>query len=50
MHEMIEGLHGCEVIADDFLVVGYGENIEMGIQDHEIFEHSLIAVNREIYI
>ena len=32
---MIEGLHGCEVISDDFLVVGYGENIEMGIQDHD---------------
>ena len=35
MHEVIEGLHGCEVIADDFLVVGYGENMEMGIQDHD---------------
>ena len=35
MHEVIEGLHGCEVIADDFLVVGYGENMEMGIRDHD---------------
>ena len=35
MHEVIEGLHGCEVIADDFLVVGYGENMDMDIQDHD---------------
>ena len=35
MHEVIEGLHGCEVIADDFLVVGYGETEEMGIRDHD---------------
>ena len=35
MHEVIEGVHGCEVIADDFLVVGYGETEEMGIRDHD---------------
>ena len=34
MHEVIEELHGCELIADDFLVVEYNENMEMGIQDH----------------
>ena len=48
---MIEGIHGCEVIADDFLVVGYGENMEMGIQDHDRnLRDFLIAVIREIYI
>ena len=26
MHELIEGLRGVEVIADDFVVVGYGES------------------------
>ena len=26
MHELIEGLRDVEVIADDFVVVGYGES------------------------
>ena len=26
MHELIEGLRGVEVIAHDFVVVGYGES------------------------
>ena len=26
MHELIEGLSGVEVIADDFVVVGYGDS------------------------
>ena len=51
MHEMIEGLHGCEVIADDFLVVGYGEKMEMGIQDHDRNLRAFLIVGiREIYI
>ena len=35
MHEVTEGLHGCELIADGVLVIGYGKNMEMGIQDHD---------------
>ena len=29
MHELIEGLDGVEVIADDFLIVGFGESAEL---------------------
>ena len=35
MHELIEGLRGVEVIADDFVVVGYGESWQSGIKDHD---------------
>ena len=34
MHELIEGLSGIEVIADDFAVVGFRESMEDAIQDH----------------
>jgi len=35
MHELIEGLRGVEVIADDFVVVGYGELWQSAIKDHD---------------
>ena len=35
MHELIEGLDGVEVIADDFLVVGFGETAEEATQNHD---------------
>ena len=35
MHELIEGLRGVEVIADDFVVVGYGESWQSAIKDHD---------------
>ena len=35
MHELIEGLRGVEVIADDFAVIGYGDTLEEGIRDHD---------------
>ena len=35
MHEMIEGLQGVEVIADDFLVFGRGESVEEANRDHD---------------
>ena len=31
MHEVVGGLRGCEVVADDFLVVGFGGNTEDSI-------------------
>ena len=33
-HELIVGLSGVEVIADDFVVVGYGESWQSAIKDH----------------
>ena len=35
MHELIEGLRGVEVIADDSVVVGYGESWQSAIKDHD---------------
>ena len=35
MHELIEGLRGVEVIADDFVIVGYGELWQSAIKDHD---------------
>ena len=35
MHELIEGLHGVEVIADDFVVVGFGHTHLEAIHDHD---------------
>lgn len=35
MHELIEGLQGVEVIADDFMTVGYGEQLEEAVRNHD---------------
>ena len=35
MHELIEGMPNVEVIADDFVVVGYGCMVEEAHQDHD---------------
>ena len=35
MHESIKGLRGVEVIADDFVVVGYCEVWQSAIKDHD---------------
>lgn len=34
-HEIIEGLHGVEVIADDFLVFGSGDTMAEAVADHD---------------
>ena len=34
-HTIVEGLHGVEVIADDFLVIGYGKSTEDAQADHD---------------
>ena len=35
MHEVIEGLIGVEVIADDFVVVGRGDTTQGAVEDHD---------------
>ena len=35
MHELIEGLAGVEVVADDFIAVGYGNTFEEATRDHD---------------
>ena len=34
MHELIEGLSSTEVVADDFIVAGFGDTLEEAIRDH----------------
>jgi len=40
MHELIEGLTGMEVIADDFVVIGQGQSKDIAIRDHDKNRHS----------
>ena len=35
MHELIEGMSNVEVVADDFVVVGYGKTHEEATRDHD---------------
>ena len=35
MHEVIEGLTGVEVIADDFVVVGRGHTTQGAVEDYD---------------
>ena len=35
MHELIEDLHGVEVIANDFMVVGFGDNEKQATKSHD---------------
>ena len=34
MHELIEGLSGTEVVADDFIVASFGDTLEEAFRDH----------------
>ena len=34
MHELIEGLSGIEVVADDFVVAGFGDTLEEAFRDY----------------
>ena len=34
VHELIEGLSGTEVVADDFIVAGFGDTLEEAFRDH----------------
>ena len=44
MHEVMEGLSGIEVVADDFVAVGSGESHEQAIRDHD--EHLEAFIQR----
>ena len=35
MHELIEGLQGVEVIADDFVVIRFGDTIKEAAANHD---------------
>ena len=35
MHELVEGMSGLEVVADDFIIVGCGTTIEEATTDHD---------------
>ena len=42
MHELIEGLRGIEVVADDFVVVGYDNTVDEANVDHDKRLHSFL--------
>ena len=42
MHELIEGLHGVEVVADDFVVVGFGKSVEEATRNHDENLHAFL--------
>ena len=35
MHEVVEGLQGIEVVADDFVAVGFGATLEQATRNHD---------------
>ena len=35
MYQLFEGLHGVEVVADDFVVVGFGDAKDKASVDHD---------------
>ena len=35
MHQLIEALHGIEIIADDFVAISYGDMYEDALLDHD---------------
>ena len=41
MHTFIEGLAGCEVVADDLLIVGHGATMTKAEKDHD---HNLLSL------
>ena len=47
MHHLVEGLIGVEVIADDFLVCGFGENVEEALASHDANLHSFMQRARD---
>ena len=48
LHELIEGLHGVEVMADDFVTVGFGDTSDEAVVDHmtRILKPSYCAVRK----
>ena len=42
MHQLIEGLEGVEVVADDFMVYGCGQTQEEAIEDHDKKLHAFL--------
>ena len=36
MHKLIEGLCGVEVVADDFVAIGFGDTLDEAVIDHDM--------------
>ena len=47
MNEIVEGLKGVEVIADDFLICGYGTTTDEAIASHDTNLHLFLDTARE---
>ena len=42
MHQLVEGLEGVEVVADDFVVVGVGESLAEATHCHDENLHNFL--------
>ena len=47
MNQIVEGLAGIEVIADDFLVCGFGDTAEEALANHDINLQNFLTRARE---
>ena len=47
MHELVEGLEGVEVIADDFIIAGFGNTTEEAYESLECNERAFFTRCRE---
>jgi len=45
MHQLIERLHGIEVIPDDFMAIGCGDTCEDAMLDHEKLERTIRTIH-----
>ena len=49
-HELAEGLDGVEVVADDFLCIGFGATVEEATRDHDVNMRALLERARVCHL
>ena len=47
MHQMIERLSGVEVVADDFVIIGYGDTMDKASESHDKNLHAFLTRCKE---
>jgi len=47
MHQLIEGLNGVEVIADDFIILGVGDTMDGAMKNHDENLHAFLGRCKE---
>ena len=49
-HEVLEGLHGVKVIADDILVYGCGKTQDQAVKDHDAYLIELLKCAQKVIL